>query len=133
MSVREVERPALFVLDYEGNCYGEGLLEKTMRRFIELLREKHPVVPILVVSVIPFASMRFSEGTRRSTKERMELQKSIVMEKRDAGDENIYFHDGRNLLGDDFEECTVDGVHPTDLGFWHMAQVLEPVIRNIIF
>ena len=35
-------------------------------------------------------------------------------------------------LTDDFDECTVDGVHPTDLAFQRMARSLEPVLRIIL-
>ena len=36
------------------------------------------------------------------------------------------------MLGEDFDECTVDGTHPTDLGFLRMARSLEPAVRRII-
>ena len=49
------------------------------------------------------------------------------------GDRDLHFCNGSDLLGDDdYEECTVDGVHPTDLGFYRMARSLEPVIRRIL-
>ena len=51
---------------------------------------------------------------------------------RDAGDKNIYFLDGATLLGEDFDECTVDGVHPTDLGFARMAKNILPKIKEIL-
>ena len=35
-----------------------------------------------------------------------------------------------NLLGTD-GEGTVDGVHPTDLGFQRFAEALEPVLRKV--
>ena len=50
---------------------------------------------------------------------------------RRAGDAHIHFQDGSGFLGDDFDECTVDGVHPTDLGFLRMALGLEPAIRGL--
>jgi lysophospholipase L1-like esterase len=34
--------------------------------------------------------------------------------------------------GADFNECTVDGVHPTDLGFIRMAEQLAPVLKKYI-
>jgi hypothetical protein len=39
--------------------------------------------------------------------------------------------DGETLLGDD-GDATVDGVHPTDLGFWRMATVLEPILKSVL-
>jgi len=61
-----------------------------------------------------------------------DFQRGVVEERRAAGDGNVHFLDGATLLAEDFEECTVDGVHPTDLGFWQMARVLEPVLRSIL-
>jgi|ETNmetMinimDraft_26_1059896.scaffolds.fasta_scaffold132783_2 lysophospholipase L1-like esterase len=40
--------------------------------------------------------------------------------------------DGSTLLGEDFDECTVDGVHPTDLGFMRMARGLAPEIERML-
>jgi hypothetical protein len=50
-----------------------------------------------------------------------------------AGDENVYFIDGEVFFGEyDRELCTVDRIHPNDLGFYRMAQVIEPVIKSIL-
>jgi hypothetical protein len=48
------------------------------------------------------------------------------------GDKNIHFLDGTTLFGDDSTECTVDGVHGTDLGFYMVARRMAPVIRRIL-
>ncbi|MDF2662007.1 MAG: hydrolase-type esterase, partial [Paenibacillus sp.] len=50
----------------------------------------------------------------------------------DAGDQHIVFFDGSTLLGEDYEECTVDGGHPTDLGFVRMAEGLAPTFRQLL-
>ncbi len=39
--------------------------------------------------------------------------------------------EGEKLLGQDRDD-TVDGSHPSDLGFMRMAEVFEPVIRRIL-
>ena len=65
--------------------------------------------------------------------ERMEFEKEVVRELRQKGDYNIYFFDGSDSLGgDDFFECTVDGSHPTDLGFLRMADAIEKVLATIV-
>jgi lysophospholipase L1-like esterase len=38
---------------------------------------------------------------------------------------------GEALLGSD-GEATVDGIHPTDLGFMRMADALEPLLRPLV-
>ena len=47
-------------------------------------------------------------------------------------------HDVKRLVmkcrarGDDYADCTVDGIHPTDMGFFRMADNMEPVLRDIL-
>ena len=68
----------------------------------------------------------------QTSTERKEFQRETVARLRAGGDGLIFFYDGSTLLGDDFDECTVDGTHPTNLGFLHMANGLEPVLRAIL-
>jgi len=39
---------------------------------------------------------------------------------------------GRGLLGKDFHECSVDGVHLTDLGFLRFADAIEPALKKAL-
>jgi len=130
-TIATIPEAAAFVLDYEGNA-GGGLLEQTIGEFIDILRERHPAAPILVVSKIRMAREFASPGGAADREAKRDFQRDLVEERRAAGDQNLHFLDGAQLLAEDFEECTVDGVHPTDLGFWQMARALEPVLRGIL-
>jgi len=131
--IASIENPALYVLDYEANTGTVERMAETLPVFIEILRERHPVVPILVVSKIPYATERFYPNELKLRLERLNVQRSTVERLQSAGDVNVHFLDGGTLLGDSlYEECTVDGVHPTDLGFLRMAESLEPVIRGLL-
>jgi hypothetical protein len=51
----------------------------------------------------------------------------------DNGDKNVYFVDGEGIFRGPYEDtCTVDGTHPTDLGFMYIAQKLEAVFRRLV-
>ena len=50
---------------------------------------------------------------------------------RDAGMEALHVVPARDLLGDD-GEATVDGIHPTDLGFSRMAAAIGPVLQQAL-
>ena len=55
------------------------------------------------------------------------------VEEQSKTDKNLYFFDGNKLFGDkDIYEMTVDGTHPTDLGFYTVANVLTPIIRDLL-
>lgn len=131
-TIAEIADPALFVLDYEANVATVEQMASTLPEFIRILRESHPAVPILVVSKIRFAKERFDNNMLAMHEGRKRPQQETVERFRQEGDLNVHFYDGSDLLGDDFSDCTVDGVHPTDLGFLRMAQSLEPTIRELV-
>jgi len=43
----------------------------------------------------------------------------------------LFYVRGEKLLGDD-GEATVDGTHPTDLGFVGRADAIEPVLKRAL-
>jgi lysophospholipase L1-like esterase len=131
-AVSAVANPALLVLDYEANSVTPELLAATLPEFIRIYRAKHPEVPILVVSQIRFPRELFDSQLLELRLKRRNIQIDTVNALRDAGDERIYFYDGEHLLGEDFQECTVDGTHPTDLGFHRIAERLTPVLRQYL-
>ncbi|MHB0935269.1 MAG: SGNH/GDSL hydrolase family protein [Armatimonadota bacterium] len=132
-AIATVQHPALFVLDYEANSGGK--MDATLPGFIEVLRAAHPDTPILVVSRIRFGkeSLKSEPGIRKAGNRCRAYQKGLVEHLRAAGDQQLHFFDGAKLLGRDYDECTVDGVHPNDLGFFKMAHGLAPVIQALLF
>ncbi|RJE90980.1 hypothetical protein D3P07_02555 [Paenibacillus sp. 1011MAR3C5] len=129
----EIDDPALFILDYEGNTGDADNIARTLPVFIQILRERHPEVPIVVVSRIITAEDQFYRKRRELNDRRRQIQIENVEQRRVEGDRNIHFVDGFKLLGDDFiHDCTVDGIHPTDLGFLRMAQSLAPIIKPLL-
>lgn len=130
--IADIEKPACLVLDYEPNCISTELLSKTLPEFIRVYREVHPKIPILVVSRILYAMDRYDEEICKARLERKAIQKNTVAKYKSMGDSFIYFYDGEALLGEDFEECTVDGIHPNDLGFLRIAEGLEKPLLEII-
>lgn len=48
-----------------------------------------------------------------------------------AGHTKLWLVPGETLLGDD-GDATVDGTHPTDVGFMRMAESLEPTLREAL-
>jgi len=131
-TIAEIERPGCFILDYEANSGSTEELKRTFPEFIRILRDAHPKVPILALSRTNFSSDLFDPAGLQSRIERRDFQRSVIDGLRKKGDKFVYFKDGSELLGKDFDECTVDGAHPTDLGFMRMADALTPVLRGIL-
>ena len=126
-----IPNPGGFILDYEGNA-GSVLLRETLVPFIAILRDTHPTVPMLVLSVTRFATEVVDAGLVETRRKDREFQRETVETLCRQGDAHLYFLDGAGLLGEDFAEATVDGVHPNDLGFLRQADAMEPVLRDIL-
>ena len=52
------------------------------------------------------------------------FNRNVIGELRRRSDKHLFFQDGGELLGEDFEERAVDGAHPTALGFMRIANGL---------
>lgn len=137
-NIARIESPALLVLDYEANGGGYEGMKQSLAGFIAILRAAHDRVPILVISKIRYGQEALDRGAgdvwpwQTSREQCRVFQRNLVRDIRKAGDPYIYFLDGAKLLGNDYWECTVDGVHPTDLGFTRMATGIESAIRKIL-
>ena len=129
--ILEIDNPGCFILDYEANCGSFEQFEKSLPEFISILRSKYAKIPILVITKVRYATESISDSlSKRLT--RLKFQKKLIACLKKKGDKNISLLDASNLLGKDFHECSVDGGHPTDLGFMRMANGIEPVLRKIL-
>lgn len=119
------------ILDYEANC-DTPLYKETLPRFIQILRETETDLPIVLISRIPFAKEIYNREQRANWMERFDFQHKLIMDLQNDGDRNIHFVNGQQILGEDWTECTVDGVHLTDLGFYRMASSLHQILSGIL-
>ena len=84
------------------------------------------------MSKIRYASAPVGSPADRELMKRRDFQQNLVAERRKAGDDQIFFLDGSDILGEDYDECTVDGSHPTDLGAARIAAALQSAIEDIL-
>lgn len=127
--IAELE-PAAFVIDSLPNLKPDMLAER-MPRFIEILRERHPETPILLVQNPLYPSVPYEAVMRSKVEPSNEILAKIHADRVAAGDRAITLVPACNLAAGG-GEGTVDGVHPTDLGFVMLADVLEPHLRKIL-
>lgn len=121
--------PAAYVLDSLPNLDTAQVGER-LPKFIDILRERHAETPIVLVESIPYPDRSFvGKRNERFTQSNSALRQ-IYDERRQRGDKWLHYVAAGNLLGSD-GEATVDGVHPTDLGFHRMTEVLAPELRQM--
>ena len=118
---------SVFILDYDHNAPDEAHLTATHERFYRVVRDAQPRLPIVMVSKPDFDVDPPRNAARRA------IIRRTWERARAAGDERAFFIDGETLFGaTDRDMCTVDGSHPTDLGFLRMADALEPLLRSLL-
>lgn len=119
-------RMSAFVLDYDHNAPTPAFLEATHAAFFRTIREKNPILPIIMLSR-PQPNPTAEDLIRRDIVKR--TWETAVQN----GDQNVYFIDGTQMLRLFGGDCgTVDNCHPNDLGFYCMSKALEPVLRSVL-
>ena len=115
---------SLFVYDYDYNAPTVEHLEKTHEKMFKAIREKNPLLPVIMMSR-PKHFLEEEEKIRRSIIEK--TYRNAVLN----GDKNVYFIDGEALTVLCRDSGTVDNCHPTDFGFASMANALtEVIVKN---
>lgn len=128
--INDIDDKKLIILDYEANAY--QAITKTLGPFIDILRKNDPNVNILIISKILFSEDIHQPHIMADFNVRSTFQRDLVATRKQAGDDHIFFLDGKTLLGEYADEATVDGVHLTSYGFMMMANTIQPVIEKIL-
>ncbi len=116
-----------FVFDYDYNAKDAAFLEETHERFFLRIREAKPDLPVLFMTKPDFDYDKANNAARRNVV-RKTYENALA-----RGDKNVWFIDGETLFGDeDRELCTVDRIHPNDLGFYRMAKRVAPVLQEML-
>jgi lysophospholipase L1-like esterase len=121
---------SVFVLDCLPNLSPVQVAERT-EPFVKALRKAKPTTPILLVEDRSYANApALAALAKRNTDSRAAYKKAfdaLVA----AGDKNLHYLRGEHLIGDD-GEGTVDGSHPTDLGFMRQADAFAEALKPLL-
>jgi lysophospholipase L1-like esterase len=122
--------PAAYVLDSLPNLEVAQVKER-VEPFIAALRAKHPQTPIVLVENVNYTDTGFIESRRSKVAEANTYLRKLYDRLKAAGDHRLAYVHASHLLGGDGED-TVDGTHPTDLGFMRMAEGITPILREAL-
>ena len=114
-----------FVYDYDHNSSDAAYLDRTHERMFKIIREAHPDLPILILSR---PKCRLIE----EEKKRLEVVRATYRHAVEAGDKNVYFIAGSDLMALCGDNGVVDRCHPSDLGFFSMAKAIGDALEKIL-
>lgn len=114
-----------FVYDYDHNAPDCAYLRATHGRLFDLFRKKQPDTPVIILSRPRY--VQDEDTVNRLAVIRETYERALA-----AGDKNVYLITGRELMALAKDDGTVDDCHPTDLGFFSMAQAVLPVLKKVL-
>lgn len=116
-----------FVSDYDHNAPSADYLKSTHCKLYQAIRASHPDIPYIMLSRPDFDCEYKNNLIRRD----------VIMDTyryaRAQGDTNVYYIDGAGVFRNHYVDmCTVDGCHPTDLGFALIADAIGDELRRAL-
>lgn len=121
---------AVFVIDCLPNMDGKAVAERT-EPLVQQLRTARPQTPILLVEDRYYADAWINSSRKQRNDENHAAFWEAYQRLLAAGVGGVHYLPGARLLGTDAED-TVDGSHPTDLGFLRQANAFEPALRTLL-
>jgi hypothetical protein len=97
--------------------------------FIKRLRSLRPKTPILLVEDRSFSNSFLQPSRQRHHAASRAALRAGYDALRKDGVRKLSYLEGAELLGN---EDTVDGSHPTDLGFMRQADQFQPALEKIL-
>ncbi len=116
---------SLFVLDYDYNAPNPEHLLATHENVYKTVREKHPDLPIVMITAPKYTMPQGFEERKNIIKQTYERAKA-------AGDRNVYIIYGDEFFSEIGDDFSADNVHPTDLGFDYMTKAIYPVLKRAL-
>ena len=122
--------PAVFVLDCLPNI-DAPVVRQRVEPFVRRLRQSHPQTPILLVEDRTYSDAFFKPERAARNRESRHALRAAFAKLKAEGIKGLHYLAGDSLLGQDGGD-TVDGSHPTDLGFYRQAQAFLGALRPIL-
>ena len=119
-----------YILDCLPNLDPEGVAERT-GPFVESLLGARPDTPVILVEDHPRMSSWLKPDFQQEHEEKWQAFKEVYQKLLDSGFKNLHYVKGDKLFGTD-NEASMDGVHPSDLGYMRMADIMEEAMRKAL-
>ncbi len=120
----------LYVIDPLPNMNGP-MVEEFAEPFLNALINAQPQTPILMVEDRTMTNAWIQPHVLAEHRSARRAYRRVYDELKNSRHTNLWYLKGDELLGTD-SEASLDGSHPSDLGYMRMAQCLLPVIKDIL-
>ncbi len=114
-----------FVYDYDFNALSVEHLQNTHEKFFKIVRKAQTNLPIILCSAPRY---HFTDAYEK----RLEIIKTTYENAVKAGDKNVVFLSGKEMMKDVKDVAFADSVHPTTVGFIEMAKHIGNALKKFL-
>ena len=122
--------PCVYVINCLPNMTAAEVTER-VEPLVKIVRQARPATPIVLCEDRTYSNAWLLGASRTRNDTSRAALKAAYERLQSAGVAGLHYLPGETQLSDDRED-TVDGSHPTDLGFVHMAEAMLPVLKPLI-
>ncbi len=108
---------------------GPEMIRERLFPFIERIQESHPDIPLIFMKSIYRENRNFSTANDRSEQAKADAAEEMMAEAVRRYD-NVYYVDSTDTGG--CHDSTVDGNHPSDMGYKAWAESIEKPVMKIL-
>lgn len=117
------------IFDCFSNPDAKMISDRTLP-FIERMHNTHPDIPLIFIATVYRENRNFSLKNEKYEQDKMDMAEQM-MQIATKKYKNVYFIQPKTLTGYD-HETSVDGVHPSDMGYTRWAKTIEKPVLKIL-
>ncbi|MFI4912608.1 MAG: SGNH/GDSL hydrolase family protein [Sedimentisphaeraceae bacterium JB056] len=121
---------SVYIVDSVANMETD-LMDQRYEKFVRILREKRPEIPVILMTKIHFA-FEIDPDARAGYDRQHKALFATYKKLKEEGDDNVYLFDTGQIIKPGGDHPTVDGIHMTDVGYQMVAKELVPFVKEII-
>ncbi len=128
-AIAAIDDVDLYLLDPVPNCT-EMMCDTLTYDFVKIIADAHPETPIVMVAGPLYPYSRYDSFFGKYLPAKNDAFRRNYQRLKDEG-YNVYFIESDGMDGVE-NDGTVDGIHLTDLGFRHYADLVSPKLKAIL-
>ncbi len=129
-AMADVKDVDLYLIDPVPNCT-EMMCDTLTYDFVSILAKAHPDTPIVMLEGPMYPYARYDSFFKNYLPAKNAAFRRNYDRLKADGYKNVYYVESVMLDGAE-DDGTVDGIHLTDLGFLHYANLLTPKLKEIL-
>ena len=129
-AMSQMDNVVAYIIDPVPNCTPE-MCDTLTYGFISILRNAKPTVPVIMVEGGLYPHSRLNKLLKETIVAKNDAFRRNFLKLQEDNPQNLYYIESSAFDAIE-EEGTVDGIHLSNLGFRHYADMLKPLLTKLL-